>query len=90
MRDVYIVREGKLLEAWRIDEKEDSFSFNLSVSEPTPYFSMGLSSSPEGGLDVENSHRAISTSVEEFTFRTKCYPMVSFRIRVLVPFPKPK
>jgi hypothetical protein len=65
------------------NEKDDNFTFVQIRAADSPIYVMTLSVSPVGGVEIyENKKNKINDTVDEFAFKTRCLPLVSYRFTV--------
>lgn len=67
------------------NEKDDNFTFLEVRDAQSPNYVMTLSVNPVGGIDIsESSKKKINDTSDEYTFKLKCAPLVSYRFTLLV------
>lgn len=74
---------GKLTDEWSLGDRVDDYSFNISTSNESPYYFFVLTSDPLGVIESpEPSYTRINDTLENYGYRTKCVPTVSYRATV--------
>jgi len=65
------------------NERQDNISFNFTRPPDTPYAYLILNIEPMNVLEVyETAYNTYNNTVEEYTYRMRCLPMSSYRVKV--------